>query len=148
MKLEVTFNTKELTRNLEQTGQTIQSVLGRAVHAGAEVAQKEVSARAPRKKGVLAGDIIIEDKDKSKVSATAIVKPGKRGWYGRILEGGAKAHTIKAKAKKLLSNGNHVFGAVVQHPGIRKRPFMQPAFEAKQDAIRDAVQRVIFSVVK
>jgi len=45
--------------------------------------------------------------------------------YGKFLELGTKAHKIKIKTKKMLSDGVQAFGKVVNHPGFKPRPWMR-----------------------
>ena len=52
-------------------------------------------------------------------------------WYAHIVEfTGARAHTIKAKNKKGLSFGS-LFAETVDHPGMRAKPFLRPAFHTQ-----------------
>ena len=74
-----------------------QEVRGEALRAavlqGAQVIrdQAEANARAIQRTGTLASDIHaeIDEKKSTDTKAAAIVGPGKRGWYGRLVEGGS-----------------------------------------------------------
>jgi len=89
--------------------------------AGAEVIRAEIETTAPRKTGTLAGDIQKEVKKQTKSRVDVHIGPGKKGWYGRLVEDG---HAIVVAGKKV--------GDVPPHP------FMRPAFDAKTDEAYDA----------
>lgn len=89
--------------------------------AGAEVIRAEAATLAPRKTGTLAGDIQKEVKKQTKSRVDVHIGPGKKGWYGRLVEDG---HAIVVAGKKV--------GDVPPHP------FMRPAFDAKTDEAYDA----------
>lgn len=134
-------------KRLESQGANISTVLPKAVKAGAVIAQKEISRRAIKRTGTLAGDIIIQVEQLGKLSVKAIVRPGKKGFYGRFLEVGAKSHEIRARKKRVLASGGVVFGTSVSHPGVRKRPFIQPAYDAKENEIRSVIEGMVHSAV-
>ena len=94
--------------------------------------------------GALRDSIRVSTKN-SKGKVIASVKAGgktKRGanvYYAHIVEfTGAVAHVIKAKGKGALSFGGF-FGKSVKHPGMRAKPFMRPALDAKANAALQAV---------
>ena len=89
--------------------------------AGAEVIRAEIETTAPRKTGTLAGDIQKEVKKQTKSRVDVHIGPGKKGWYGRLVEDG---HAIVVAGKKV--------GDVPPHP------FMRPAFDAKTGEAYDA----------
>lgn len=63
----------------------------------------------------------------------------KRAWYGRLVEGGTKAHIIKAKKAKALRLPSGIYALSVKHPGSTPKPFMQPAANTKAQAAVAAV---------
>ena len=91
--------------------------------AGAEVIRAEAATLAPRKTGTLAGDIQKEVKKQTKSRVDVHIGPGKKGWYGRLVEDG---HAIVVAGKKV--------GDVPPHP------FMRPAFDAKTGEVYDAFE--------
>ncbi len=91
--------------------------------AGAEVIRAEAATLAPRKTGTLAGDIQKEVKKQTKSRVDVHIGPGKKGWYGRLVEDG---HAIVVAGKKV--------GDVPPHP------FMRPAFDAKTGEAYDAFE--------
>ncbi len=50
---------------------------------------------------------------------------GRTGWYGHIIEQGAKPHAIEPKLRKAVAFGGGVYARVAQHPGIKGRHFMR-----------------------
>jgi phage gpG-like protein len=59
------------------------------------------------------------------------VEVGTNVIYAKFLEGGSAAHKIEAKRKKGLSEGKGgiYFGPIVNHPGIKPRPFLKGGYE-------------------
>lgn len=47
--------------------------------------------------------------------------------YAASVEFGSAPHTIRAKNAKVLTDGKHVFGKTVRHPGTPAQPFLRPA---------------------
>ena len=113
------------------------NILRGAMRAGAKVIATEAKNNAPVKSGELLGSIKIGTKSK-KGQVIASVKVGnKKVWYSHFIEFGTAAHTITAK-KGALSFGGFV-GKSVEHTGIRAKPFMRPALDAKSNqAIQEA----------
>lgn len=97
---------KELLNNMpkEVSHEHLQQV---ALDA-AEIIRKEAEDRAPKRTGTLAGDIHKEfdDKELTGVKVQVKIGPGKKGWYGRLVEMGTK------------------FAA--------PKPWLRPAFDAKK----------------
>lgn len=110
-----------------------------ALTEGAKIVQRDMSARAP---GSIAGAIEIEV-DITVPVPIARVGPNKDHWYAIFAEYGAKRHTIKTTTKKVLADGSAVFGKEVNHPGVRKRPFVRPALDENIVAIRRKIGEVI-----
>lgn len=79
---------------------------------GAEVIRKEVEALAPRKTGTLAKNIYKEVEKQTKARVAVHIGPGKKGWYGALVE-----------------EGHPKEGKKVAQP----HPFIRPAFDAKTD---------------
>lgn len=106
---------------------------------------------APRgKRGRLQGEMTVATKKETATSIQIAVGPSRDAWYGRIVEGGAKAHVILPKraggrsAKWLSKNtdgasvladraASKFFGGKVNHPGFRARPFLSTAIERHGD---------------
>jgi HK97 gp10 family phage protein len=75
-------------------------------------------------------------------------KKDQAAFYAAFIEYGSAAHEIKAKKAPLLSfvarDGRRVLTKFIpDHPGIKARPFMRPAFDAKADAAVEAVAKRI-----
>lgn len=107
----------KLARKLQMIAEeTARKHMRESALAGAEVIRAEVEDRAPRKTGVLAGDIQKEVKKQTKSRVEVHIGPGKKGWYGALVEDG---HAIVVKGEKV--------GDVPPHP------FIRPAFDAKTE---------------
>lgn len=108
-----------------------QEVRGEALRAavlqGAQVIrdQAEANARAIQRTGTLASDIHaeIDEKKSTDTRAAAVVGPGKRGWYGRLVEFG---HDIVVGGRKRGRNKGRVVGHVAP------KPWLRPAGDAKR----------------
>lgn len=104
---------------------------------GAQVFASEARKRVPFKKGILKKSVVIKRFRKGSktrfiyIIGNAIGKQAKYdGWYGRLVERGTKAHTIRAKHAKVLRTEEGVFlGVQVTHPGAKKKPWLKPTFD-------------------
>lgn len=113
----------KLARKLQMLAEeTARKHMREAALVGAEVIRAEAEAKAPRKTGTLAGDIQKEVIKQTKSRVTIEVGPGKKGWYGSLVESG---HAVVAGGQKV--------GAVPPHP------FLRPAFDEKTDAAQGAM---------
>jgi hypothetical protein len=121
--------------------------LAQAVKAGAV-------ARVPVKTGQLRNSIQYRILNKQgEVKAIVSPKRGRRvaraesGFYGIIIEGGAKPHKIRPKNRKrmafTLPGVGVVFARGVSHPGIAADPFMRPAYEAQRERIRGELTKAV-----
>lgn len=122
----------KLARRLQMLAEeTARKHMREAVLEGAEVIRVEASEKAPRKTGTLAEDIQKEIKKQTKSRVEIHVGPGKKGWYGRLVEEG---HAIvvggRRKAKKKP-------GRVVGH--APPQPFLRPAFDEKAGEAQDVI---------
>lgn len=69
-------------------------------------------------------------------------------WYiARFLECGTGMHEVRIKNKKVLSDGENIYGKHVTHPGIRPRPYLEPAVEKNIDFVRDTITRHIRKMI-
>jgi len=112
------FGLKEMQQHLEAIGDKASGeLLEKAVLAGAEIVRQEAALRAPRRRGLLAGHIVVQPKDKGRMSASAAVGPDKKRFYGRFVELG----TSKTAAA----------------------PFLFPAFESKKNEAQREMAEVV-----
>lgn len=129
---------EEIRRRLELMPQEVRGeALRAAVLQGAQVIrdQAEANARAIQRTGTLASDIHaeIDEKKSTDTRAAAVVGPGKRGWYGRLVEFG---HDIVVGGRKRAKKTTP--GQVVGH--VPPKPWLRPAGDAKR---AEAEQRII-----
>ena len=140
MRMTVRFRgptPEEIRRRLELMPQEVRGeALRDAVLEGAEVIrdQAEANARAIQRTGTLASDIHaeIDEKKSTDARATAVIGPGKRGWYGRIVEYG---HDIVVGGRQEAKRNP---GQVIGH--VPPKPWLRPAGDAKR---AEAEQRII-----
>lgn len=154
---------KELKVRFRKLKKFPQTSLRRAVRAGARVVRDEARRRAPRATGFSRTKIVTRDR-RSANREEAIVQVGFRrsAFYLRFVEAGAKAHRIVAgRTRRILDPKTRaitgketrakrprlvirlgflrVFRWSVAHPGVRARPFLEPALESKREAARQAM---------
>jgi HK97 gp10 family phage protein len=61
--------------------------------------------------------------------------------YASYVEFGTRAHVIRVKNAKNLSNGKTGFGKVVNHPGTKAQPFLRPAFHQGVRDLKKAIKK-------
>jgi HK97 gp10 family phage protein len=110
-----------------------------ALTEGAKIVQRSAAANAW---GSVAQAIEIEV-DATEPIPKAKIGPNKDHWYAVFQEFGAKRHVIKVDVKTVLSDGSDVFGREVNHPGVRKKPFLRPALDDNLDEIKRKIGDVI-----
>lgn len=79
-----------------------------------------------------------------KQGTEAIIKATAK--HASFIENGTRAHIIKPKNKSVLAfevAGKMVFAKQVKHPGIQKKPFMEPAFNKNIPAFIKRLEDVI-----
>lgn len=153
---------KELSKILEQLPKNIErNVVTGAVRAGLIVLRTEARARVAVDDGALRKSIRISvDRKAAKRGfvQAKLIAGNKDAWYSHFIEFGTasyytgkgksvgKPYKIKPKkgkaAKRALKYAGK-FSKSVMHPGIRPRPFMRPAIDAKQNEMLDAFRSYI-----
>lgn len=132
---------EEIRRQLELMPQEVTGdALRAATLKGAEVIRQEAvkNAEQIRRTGTLAGDIHaeIDERRSTNTRAWAVVGPGKKGWYGRLVEFG---HDIVVGGRKRGRNKGRVVGHVAP------KPWLRPAGDAKRKeaeaVVIEALQR-------
>lgn len=109
---------EELNRALRSVGDRATGlVLKQAAEAGAQVIADEAKRLAPRDTGALAEGIGIQPGRMQQGRAQFNIGPGKREWYGELVELGTEKMTAK--------------------------PFLRPAFDAKAEEAKDKVAEVL-----
>jgi HK97 gp10 family phage protein len=63
--------------------------------------------------------------------------------YASHVEYGTRAHVIKIKNKKGLSDGTNFFGKSVQHPGTQAQPFLRPAYNKAINNLKKQIKLTI-----
>jgi HK97 gp10 family phage protein len=126
------------------------SIVRKALKAGALIEQHAISERAPIKDstggtlpdGALASDITIKMSRDTDDSLMAIVGPGKYTKHvARWVEYGHRA--VTGGYSRLLANGKTRGPGKVALKDVPEHPFLRPAWEASQQEVSDTVQRVL-----
>lgn len=118
-----------LARRLQMLAEeTARKHMREAALEGAEVFRAEAEEKAPRKTGTLAEDMQKELVKQTKARVEIKVGPGKKGWYGFLVEDGHAIVRGRGKSAKVI-------GHVPPHP------FMRPVFDEKTGEAEDAVAK-------
>lgn len=123
----------ELANFMQTLAPRIQrNVMRGALGAGMRVVQPAARANVRKISGKLAAGLKIKTSIRGDTVKAVLGATGEHAFAAHIIEWtGAKPHTIKAKnAKALVLRGGRLVESV-EHPGIKKRPFMRPALDAE-----------------
>lgn len=139
---------KELAKLLKELPSRIEKKIMRAaMRQGANVIMKQARQNAPVDSGDLRKSIRTSTRAR-KGNVEASVKAGnKKAYYSHMVEFGTAVHGISGRNGKMLKftlpTGQTIFTKRVLHLGARARPFMRPAFDARnKDAISKVVQEI------
>lgn len=128
---------------------TAGEVLKAAFLEGGVILKEEAIERIPKDTGNAAESIKVVARRRGD---KAQVEVGSNYFVANILEIGAQPHSIAPrKANQLrLEDGSFVSGA--EHPGVPARPWLRPAYDAKEgeiiEAIKDALRKAILDAIK
>lgn len=152
IRVDVTVEgAEEIKSALKRAGSAAEKILKQATLKGAEVIRDEAERRAPRDEGELAANIVVEVDKGSRTQTKVKIGPDKKRFWGLFQEFGTDPHAIPYKGKrvttrstkKMLLIADDVIRARAEHPGIKARPFMRPAFDKKQDEAEEIVAEEI-----
>ncbi|MGC3792043.1 HK97-gp10 family putative phage morphogenesis protein [Priestia aryabhattai] len=120
----------QLVKNLEKMGRNVQKTKRSAILAGATVIRDEMEDNNPSDRFEIA---IEEEKD-----GTIAVGPEKDFYTAHWFEYGTSPHLMEVrqkgkKGKKVMSDGEHIYGKKVEHPGQKPEPFVEPSFLNSQN---------------
>lgn len=128
----------KLARKLQMLAQeTAKEHMRESALAGAEVIRAQAEENAPHRTGNLKADIQKEIVKQTKARVKIEIGPGKKAWYGRLVEEG---HAIVAGGKRVVKNSGRVRvydGKVVGH--VPPHPFLRPAFDEKVGEAQDVI---------
>ena len=138
---------RELAAYLDQFEPKLRNkALRHALRRGANVARDEARLLAPKDTGKLAMSVKTDTKMSYGQAMARVRLKGKHAYLGIWMEHGVVDHVIKAKDGKKLVIGDHVVSEA-DHPGVRKRPFMRPAFDTTMKEVINEVGRAITEYV-
>lgn len=133
----------ELIRELKRIGADVDAVLFVAIEAAGKVVQEAANPNAP------SPHVELSRPKKVRGGVEISVGPDKEHWYHRFFETGAAAHPIKARDKKaLLFTDRETYRRVVQHPGMPAQPFLRPALDENENAVRDGFGDKVKAAIK
>lgn len=132
---------KEIQRKLQNLSRDMAAgPMREVVMSGAEVVKKaaEAAALAIKDTGTLASDIHAEiTKESIGTNVMAKVGPGKKGWYGRLVEYGHKSIRVTGRYKK----GRRWYRNKKDLGGVEPHPWLRPAFDKSKDKAREVMGR-------
>lgn len=128
---------KELAKLLRTLPDKVaDKLMKNATLAGGRRLAKAIKNKAPVDTGRLRDSIKSKLDRTSKYTFTVNIGPtGKGRFYAHLVEFGSAPHVIKSKRKRVLSNGQEIFGKIVKHPGTAAQPFMRPALDESADDV-------------
>jgi hypothetical protein len=135
---------KELQTFLDQLAPKIErNVVRGALRAGAvKELLPETQANLLKEGAVKTGQLIaglkVGTRSKGGKVIAYVKAAGPHAYIAKWIEYGVRAHNIAAKTGGWLFFGG-IFAKVVQHPGLRPRPFMRPALDRSGGAAVVAV---------
>ena len=116
-----------LARRLQMLAEeTARKHMREAALEGAEVFRAEAEEKAPRKTGTLAEDMQKELVKQTKARVEIKVGPGKKGWYGFLVEDGHAIVRGRGKSAKVVGHAPPY-------------PFLRPAFDEKAGEAQDKI---------
>lgn len=143
---------ENVVREMERRRMDVMAGVEAICHAGAEVVQGEIAQRAL---GRLSAATIRETTQRKPAKVTVSVGVHKKlNYIARFMEFGTDAHDIqprratkRRKGRKALSiPGLGVFRRV-EHPGLKRRPFIRPGYDASvagaQTAMKNKTKQVV-----
>jgi HK97 gp10 family phage protein len=158
---------KELDEMLGKLSKSMaKTVLRNALKKAGVPIRDSAAAMAPVDRGGLSASLTVSPKLKKsqkpggfrdRTAVNVYVGPdAKRAPHAHLVEFGTAPHTIiaglrrkRATGKKVLADGDMIFGKVAQHPGATAKPFMRPAFdENKEKALDILVKEIAAELVK
>jgi HK97 gp10 family phage protein len=107
------------------------------LYVGAQLIEAEAKSNCPVESGSLRDSIrtsikYADQKIIAVVKAGGKVQNGARVGYAHLIEfTGAAPHVIKSKDGKAISFGGHAYESI-NHPGMKAKPFLRPALDAKR----------------
>jgi HK97 gp10 family phage protein len=111
------------------------NVLRGALRSGAKVVMEQAKQNAPIESGTMKDGLKISTSNRRGVVSASVKARGPHGFLAHFHEYGTQPHTISGKKGGML-NINGTLIPSVEHPGIKPRPFMRPALDARaQDAL-------------
>ena len=130
---------EQLLKELVALGGNVRSTARTAMRAGARVIQEEAERNASAL-GTRAGKHTrIQAHSQVKGVITLAVAPSKKKWWFRYFETGVTAHEITGDPLVFEGEAGLIIIGGVHHPGMAARPWLRPAFDAKQQAAVAAV---------
>lgn len=133
----------KVARRLQMLAQEVASKhMREAAKKGAEEFLARAKENAPKgKTGILKEDMMIEIVKETKSQVQYGIGPGKKGWYGRLVEYGHKivlGGSLRSTKKNPVPQGKHV-GNVKPHPFLR--PTFDSANKNAEKAVVDEIRR-------
>lgn len=144
---------KQVEEALKALGSKVaKSISNKALRQGANILKEEMKAQVPVRSGALKKSIKVKknsfDRD-TKAQTYTIGPTGKVAFIARFIEYGTSTHKIKVGKMRVLANSKsgQIFGKEINHPGLKPKPFIRPAFDSKKGTAVDKVTEVIRSEV-
>lgn len=133
----------ELQKFLDQLPAKMEAnVMRSALRAGANVVREEAMRNVPVKSGLLKAGLKVSTRSRRGVVTANVRATGKHAYIAPWIEYGTSAYEIKPKKSKSLFFAG-LFSKLIQHPGIKAKPFLRPALDHKAHAALVAIREQI-----
>jgi HK97 gp10 family phage protein len=120
----------QMLKQIARMGRNAEHAKKVALENGAKTIQKTMERNSPDKDFTIVTSPVENDEIE--------IGPSKDDFTAHFFEFGTRAHKIEAKNKKVLSDGNTVYGPKVDHTGQLATPFIEPSFhQSKNQAKRE-----------
>ena len=133
---------EELARKLKLMGTEASAALELAAQTGMAVLESAAEPLAP------GPHLVSETTERKQNVATVEMGPDKKHWYYRFLEYGAREHEIEGNPYLAFEgSGGLMVTKKVQHPGMKARPFLRPAFDGRHRQAKKNTGQVLRQVI-
>lgn len=138
----------QLLKELADLGGNVRSTARTAVRAGAKVIQAQAESNAESIATRPAKHTQIKITQRVNGTIEAMIGPSKKKWFFRYFETGVTAHEITGSPLVFEGETGLVIIGGVHHPGMAARPWLRPAFDAKQGDAPAAVEEVFRKAIE
>ncbi len=132
----------QLLKELASLGGNVRSTARTAIRAGAKVIQTQAETNAQALATRPAKHTQIKISQRTRGTIEAMIGPSKRKWFFRYFESGVQPHEITGAPLVFEGDKGLIITGGVSHRGFAARPWLRPAFDARQADAPAAIEDV------